>query len=52
MKLALWVVMGISATHVACRHQMRVFNNSFAYLFWLANNKQIKYPEFCMGYKW
>ena len=22
----------------------------FAYLFWLANNKNVKYPDFCMGY--
>ena len=42
--------MGISTTHVVCCHQMRIFNTSFAYLFWLANNKKIKYPEFCMGY--
>ena len=25
-------------------------NASFVYLFWLANNKKVKYPEFCMGY--
>ena len=35
---------------VVCRYQMRIFNTSFAYLFWLANNKITKYPEFCMGY--
>ena len=29
---------------------MRIFVTSFAYLFWLANNKKVKYPEFCMGY--
>ena len=29
---------------------MRIFNTSFAYLFWLANDKKIKYPQFCMGY--
>ena len=29
---------------------MRIFNTSLAYLFWLANNKKVKYPEFCMGY--
>ena len=50
MKPALWVVMGISATHVVCHHQMHIFNTLFAYLFWLANNKKIKYPGFCMGY--
>ena len=32
--------MGTSTTHVVCRHQMRIFNTSFAYLFWLANNKK------------
>ena len=48
--LGMWVVGGTSTTHVVCRHQMRIFNTSFAYLFWLANNKDIKYPEFCMGY--
>ena len=50
MKLCMWVVMGTSTTHIVCLHQMRIFNTSFAYLFWLANNKKIKYPEFCMGY--
>ena len=29
---------------------MRILNISFAYLFWLANNKTGKYPEYCMGY--
>ena len=48
MKLGMWVVMGTSTTHVVCRHQMHV---SFAYLFWLANDKKkIKYQELCMGY--
>ena len=32
--------MGTSTTHVVCRHQMRIFNTSFAYMFWLANNKK------------
>ena len=41
---------GTSSTHVVCRHQMCIFSTSFAYLFWLANNKKVKYPEFCMGY--
>ena len=27
-------------THVVCRHRMRT---SFAYLFWLASNKKVKY---------
>ena len=42
--------MGTSTTHVVCRHRMRIFNTSLAYLFWLAYNKKVKYPEFCMGY--
>ena len=46
----MWVVMGTSTTHVVCLHQMRIYNTSFAYQFWLANNKKVKYPEFCMGY--
>ena len=46
----MWVVGGTSTTHVVCRHRMRIFNTSFAYLFSLANNKKIKYPEFCMGW--
>ena len=52
MKLGMWVVMGTSrsTTHVAYHHQMRIFNTSFAYLFWLANNKKVKYSEFWMGY--
>ena len=29
---------------------MHIFNTLFAYLFWLANKKKIKYPEFCMDY--
>ena len=33
MKLGMWVVMGTSTTHVVCRHQMCIFNTSFAYLF-------------------
>ena len=41
MKRGMWVVMGTGTTHVVCRHQMRIFNTSFAYLFWLANNKNI-----------
>ena len=49
MKLGMWVVMGTSTTHVVCRHQMRILNTSFAYLFWLAN-KKVKYPEFWMSY--
>ena len=27
---------------VVCRHQMHIFNTSYAYLFWLANNKKKK----------
>ena len=48
MKLGMWEVMGTSTTHVVCRHQMRIFDTLFAYLFWLANNTKIKYPEFCL----
>ena len=40
MKLGMWVVMGTSTTHVVCLHQMHIFHTSFAYLFWLANNKK------------
>ena len=29
---------------------MRIFNTAFAYLFWLANNNEGKFSEFCMGY--
>ena len=29
---------------------MRISSTSFAYLFWLANNKKCKYQEFCMSY--
>ena len=46
----MWVVGGTSTNHVVCRHRMRIFYTSFAYLFWLANIKKIKYPELCMGY--
>ena len=41
---------GTSTTNVVCCHRMRIFNTSFAYLFWLANNKKVKYSEFCMVY--
>ena len=50
MKLGMWVVIGTSTTHVVCCHRMCIFNSSFAYLFWLANNRKVKYPEFCMDY--
>ena len=50
MKLGMWVVIGTSTTGVVCRHPMHMFNTSFAYLFWLANNKKVKYVEFCMDY--
>ena len=40
MKFGMWVVMGTSITHVVCRHQMSIFNASFAYLFYLANDKK------------
>ena len=41
---------GPSTTHVVCRNQMHIFNTSFAYLFWLANNNEGKFSEFCIGY--
>ena len=50
MKLGMWVVMGTSASHMVCHHQMHIFDTSFAYLFSLANNKKGKYPEFCIGH--
>ena len=51
VKLGMWVVGGGTSTpHMVCRHLMCIFNTSLAYLFWLANNKKVKYPEFCMGY--
>ena len=49
MKLGMWVVMGTSTTHVVCRHWMRIFDTSFAYVL-IGYNKKVKYPEFCMGY--
>ena len=49
-KLGMWVVVGTSTTHMVYRHQMCMFNTSFAYLCRLANNKKVKYPKFCMGY--
>ena len=52
VKLVMWVVGGTSITHAVFRHRMHIFNTctSFAYLFWLANIKKVKYPECCMGY--
>ena len=44
------VGVGTSTTHVVCRHRMHIFNTSIVYLFWLANNKKVKYPEFCVAY--
>ena len=49
-KLGMSVVVDRSTTKVVCHHQMRIFNTSFAYLFWLANTNKGKYSEFCMGY--
>ena len=40
MKLCMWVVMSTSTSHEVCRHQVRIFNTSFAYLFCLAYNKK------------
>ena len=50
IKLGMWVVVGRSATQVVCCHWMGILNSSFAYLFWLANNKKGKYWQFCLGY--
>ena len=50
MKPGMWVVVGRSTTNMVCHHQMRLFNTSFAYLFWLANNNKGKFSEFYMGY--
>ena len=33
---------GGTSIHMICRHQMLISNTSFAYLFWLANNKTKK----------
>ena len=38
--LGMWVVMGTSTTHIICCHQMCIFIASFAYLFYLANDKK------------
>ena len=46
----MWEVVGTGVTHVVCHHRMRILNSSFAYLFWLANNKKGKYQEFCIDY--
>ena len=50
VKLGMWVVGGTSTTHVVCRHRMRILVPHFAYLFWLDDNKKVKYPEFWMGF--
>ena len=44
------VVVGTDITHVVCSQQMCIFDISFAYLFWLANNNKGKYPEFYISY--
>ena len=45
------VVGSTDITHVVCRQQICIFNITFAYLFWLANNKTGKcIQEFFMGY--
>ena len=41
---------GHKISQLGFRHLMCIFNTSLAYLFWLANNKKVKYPEFCMGF--
>ena len=52
MKLGMWVVMCTSTTHVVCHHRMRIFNTSFAYLFWLANNKKSQIFRVLYGLHW
>ena len=49
-KLGMLVVVGTDITHVVCRQKICIFDISLAYLFWLANIKKVKYPEFYMGY--
>ena len=49
-KIGMLVVVDTSTTHMVFCDLMRIFDTSFAYLFWLAYNKKDKYPEFCMGY--
>ena len=44
------VVVGTDITHVVCRQQICIFNNSFACLLWLASNKKSKYPGLYMCY--
>ena len=50
VKLGMCVVADTSTSHFVCRHRMSIFNTIFACLFWLANNKKGRYPEFFMGY--
>ena len=52
MKLGMWVVMGSSTAHVVCRHQMHICNTSFAYPFWLANNKINQISRVLYGLHW
>ena len=52
MKLGMWVVMGIITTHVVCCHQMLMFNTSFAYLLWLANNNNNKKISYIQSSVW
>ena len=49
-KTCMLEAVGTYITHAFCCQQICIFNISFAYLFWLANNKRGKYPEFFMGY--
>ena len=39
-KLCMWVVVDIGAAHMVCCHRMRIFDTSFAYVFWLVNDKK------------
>ena len=44
-----WAIQWQNLWSICCWEKC-LFNVSFAYLFWLANNKKCKYPEFCIGY--
>ena len=39
-----------NSTYVVCCHRICIFSTPLHNLFWLANNKKVKYPEFCMCY--
>ena len=43
-------ISGYSIPYVVCCHRMCILNTSFACLFWLANNKEGKYPQLYIRY--